>query len=197
MATTQNTCIIVNGEEEQPFFLTQTFKDNIYRCFKSEFDYLELVPNEGQTIIAVHPKDGFFDLSPGKKYRLMAKGKTNEESTTPKDTSNNTTTPLENRSFCCFSSRPTPPPPPREQLVVHQVNKENDGPRRLENAIKLVIIGDSFVGKSNLMLRFAQDKFTDTCSTIGLDFVRFYRCGLYFSMLILVVFCLAYSCNHP
>ena len=44
--------------------------------------------------------------------------------------------------------------------------------------MKLIVVGDSGVGKSNLMLRFADDSFsTAYISTIGVDFVRIcWRC---------------------
>ena len=40
--------------------------------------------------------------------------------------------------------------------------------------IKILVIGDSSVGKSCLLLRYAEDNFNEShCATIGVDFVRF------------------------
>ena len=41
---------------------------------------------------------------------------------------------------------------------------------------KIVLIGDTSVGKSSLLVRFSDDQFSDTyVTTIGVDFVRKFK----------------------
>ncbi len=59
-----------------------------------------------------------------------------------------------------------------EKSDVHSYNKRELFTKMAKNELfKLVIIGDSGVGKSSLLLRFADDQYSDSfISTIGVDF---------------------------
>jgi len=51
------------------------------------------------------------------------------------------------------------------------VQKNPSGDRQYDYLIKLLLIGDSGVGKSSILLRFADDSFTQSfITTIGIDF---------------------------
>lgn len=51
------------------------------------------------------------------------------------------------------------------------MNKKSRKPKEYDYFFKIVVIGTSAVGKSSLMVRFADDKFTDNyINTIGVDF---------------------------
>ena len=51
------------------------------------------------------------------------------------------------------------------------LKKTNDAKDKYDYMIKLIIIGDSGVGKTNILTRFCEDIFKDThAATIGVDF---------------------------
>lgn len=70
---------------------------------------------------------------------------------------------LLNRRLCLFSC---------QIKQTHSAMKEEDiNEDRYDHLFKIILIGDSGTGKSNLMLRYTQDKFdSKTRTTVGLEF---------------------------
>jgi GTPase SAR1 family protein len=52
-------------------------------------------------------------------------------------------------------------------------NKSGKDGKDYDHIFKIVLIGDTSVGKSSLLVRFSDDQFSDTyVTTIGVDFVK-------------------------
>lgn len=63
------------------------------------------------------------------------------------------------------------PPPTQPQQQQQQQQRNSTANDRMPNQIKLLLIGDSGVGKSCCLLRFSEDSFTPSfITTIGIDF---------------------------
>jgi len=64
-----------------------------------------------------------------------------------------------------------PPKPPSKESKPKGKKKMDEHAREYAEMFKLVLIGDATVGKTSLLLRFADDQFEDNyISTIGVDF---------------------------